>query len=392
MGWDRINSVPPHRRIENLTNVGILSTYTEIVLCSRFGHAPPITRRFVMVAGSEVKSRIPLFDGMNKIPGGLMLIPLILGSIVGTFAPGFLEMGNFTTALFKDSALPLIGVLIFATGMQITLKTSGPVLATTGVILLTKSLIPAALVVLLGMFTGLDGLLGVSILALIVTMDNSNGGLWLAFTGRYGNSTDRGAYMASAINDGPFFSMLFLGAAGLADIPFTLLLAAVIPLLAGIIVGNLDARWTEIMRPVPNIVIPFFAFALGTGINLGNVITGGLSGLLVGAFATIFTGTLVYFGYRWILRRGNQSGIGIAAGTTAGNAIATPAIIAAADPTFLPYMEVATAQVASAVLVSAVLAPLLAAWVLKRQGGLIDQPDGDGPDTPKIVTAESKTV
>ncbi|TQL40410.1 2-keto-3-deoxygluconate permease [Homoserinimonas aerilata] len=346
-----------------------------------------------MAAGSRIKSHIPLFDGMNKIPGGIMLIPLILGSLVGTFAPDFLEMGNFTTALFKNSALPLIGVLIFATGMQITLKTSGPVLATTGTILLTKSIIPAGLVVLLGSFTGLDGVLGVSILALIVTMDNSNGGLWLAFTGRYGNSTDRGAYMASAINDGPFFSMLFLGAAGLADIPVTLLIAAIIPLVAGIIIGNIDARWTEIMRPVPNIVIPFFAFALGTGINLGNVVSGGLSGILVGAFATLFTGTLAYFGYRWILRRGKQSGIGIASATTAGNAIATPAIIAAADPSFAPYMEVATAQVASAVLVSAVLAPLLAAWVLKRQGGVreVEAPDA-ADDAPDAVIAESKTV
>lgn len=347
-----------------------------------------------MVAGSHIKSRVPLFDGMNKIPGGIMLIPLILGSVVGTFFPGFLTMGNFTTALFQGSALPLIGLLIFATGMQITLRTSGPVLATTGTILLTKSLIPAGLVVLLGTFTGLDGVLGVSILALIVTMDNSNGGLWLAFTGRYGNATDRGAYMASAINDGPFFSMLFLGAAGLADIPFTLLLAAVIPLLAGVLIGNLDARWTEIMRPIPNIVIPFFAFALGTGINLGNVVSGGLSGLLVGAIATLITGTLAYFGYRWILRRGKESGIGIASATTAGNAIATPAIIAAADPTFLPYMEVATAQVASAVLVSAVLAPLLAAWVLKREGGLkpLETDDPAEGDAPEAEVSEQKTV
>ncbi|WP_152348711.1 2-keto-3-deoxygluconate permease [Brevibacterium sp. CFH 10365] len=323
-----------------------------------------------MAAESQITSKVPLFDGMNRIPGGIMLIPLILGSIVGTFFPGFLEMGNFTSALFRDSALPLIGLLIFATGMQITLKTSGPVLATTGTILLTKSIIPAGLVVLLGQFVGIEGILGVSILALIVTMDNSNGGLWLAFTGRYGDARDRGAYMASAVNDGPFFSMLFLGAAGLADIPYTLLLAAVIPLVLGVIVGNLDEKWTEIMRPIPNIVIPFFAFALGTGIDLGNVVTGGLSGLLVGAIATVITGTLAYFGYRWILRRGKQSGIGIASATTAGNAIATPAIIAGADPSFEPFVEVATAQVASAVLVSAVLAPLLAAWVLKKQGGI----------------------
>ena len=80
-----------------------------------------------MAAESQITSRVPLFDGMNRIPGGIMLIPLILGSIVGTFFPGFLELGNFTSALFRDSALPLIGILIFATGMQITLKTSGPV-------------------------------------------------------------------------------------------------------------------------------------------------------------------------------------------------------------------------------------------------------------------------
>jgi 2-keto-3-deoxygluconate permease len=334
------------------------------------GNVADDQRRSSMASDPLPTSRVPLFDGMNRIPGGLMLIPLILGSVVGTFAPGFLDLGNFTTALFKDSALPLIGILIFATGMQITLRTSGPVLATSGVLLLTKSIIPATAVVVLGNLVGLDGLLGVSILALLVSMDNSNGGIWLAFTGRYGRERDRGAYIASAVNDGPFFSLLFLGAAGLADIPYTLLLAAVIPLLLGVIVGNLDAKWTEIMRPIPNMVIPFFAFALGTGIDLGNVVSGGLSGIVVGVIATVFTGTVAYLGYRFLLRRGKESGLGIASATTAGNAIATPAIVGAADPSFAPYVEVATAQVASAVLVSAVLAPILAAWVLKREGGM----------------------
>jgi 2-keto-3-deoxygluconate permease len=334
------------------------------------GNVADDQRRSAMAPDPLPTSRVPLFDGMNRIPGGLMLIPLILGSVVGTFAPGFLDLGNFTTALFKDSALPLIGILIFATGMQITLRTSGPVLATSGVLLLTKSIIPATAVVVLGNLVGLDGLLGVSILALLVSMDNSNGGIWLAFTGRYGRERDRGAYIASAVNDGPFFSLLFLGAAGLADIPYTLLLAAVIPLLLGVIVGNLDAKWTEIMRPIPNMVIPFFAFALGTGIDLGNVVSGALSGIVVGVIATVFTGTVAYLGYRFLLRRGKESGLGIASATTAGNAIATPAIVGAADPSFAPYVEVATAQVASAVLVSAVLAPILAAWVLKREGGM----------------------
>lgn len=316
---------------------------------------------------------VPLYQLMNRIPGGLMLIPLVIGSLLGTFALGFLEMGSFTTALFQQSALPLIALLIFATGTQVTLKTSGPVVATAGVVLLCKSIIPATLVILLGQVVGIDGILGVSILALLVAVDNSNGGLWLAFTGRYGDKRDRGAYIASALNDGPFFSMLFLGASGLADIPFSAMVAAVIPFLLGMLVGNLNPHWREVLRPTPAIVIPFFALALGTGIDLNNIVKGGLSGLVVGLIVAPVTGTFVYLGYRFLLRRGYRSGIGFAAGTTAGNAIATPAIIGLADPTFAPYVETATAQVAAAVLVTAIVAPLIASAVLKKEGGLLSE-------------------
>ena len=315
----------------------------------------------------------PLYQLMNRIPGGLMLIPLVIGSLLGTYAMGFLEMGSFTTALFQQSALPLIALLIFATGTQVTLKTSGPVAATAGVVLLCKSIIPATIVILLGQVVGIDGILGVSILALLVAVDNSNGGLWLAFTGRYGDKRDRGAYIASALNDGPFFSMLFLGASGLADIPFSAMLAAVIPFLLGMLVGNLNPHWREILRPTPAIVIPFFALALGTGIDLNNIVKGGLSGLVVGVIVAPITGFFVYLGYRFLLRRGYRSGIGFAAGTTAGNAIATPAIIGMADPTFAPYVETATAQVAASVLVTAVMAPLIASVVLKKEGGLLTE-------------------
>lgn len=316
---------------------------------------------------------VPFYQWMDKVPGGLMLIPLVLGSIVGTWGTGFLELGSFTTALFADGALPLIALLIFATGTQVTLKTSGPVLATAGVVLLMKSLIPATLVIALGWVVGLDGIFGLSILGLLAMIDNSNGGLWLAFTGRYGDKRDRGAYIASALNDGPFFSMLFLGASGLGSIPFWALLGAVLPFIFGMIIGNLNPKWREIVKPTAAIVIPFFAFALGTGIDLGAVVKGGASGLIAALIISPFTGFLVYLGYKFLLRRGYRSGLGFAAGTTAGNAIATPAVIGAADPTFAPYVDTATAQVAAAVLVSAILAPLLASWVLKREGGLLSE-------------------
>src|SRR3712207_8615036 len=44
-------------------------------------------------------------------------------------------------------------------------------------------------------------------------------------------------------------SMLFLGASGLGSIPFWALLGAIIPFVFGMIVGNLNPHWREVVKP-----------------------------------------------------------------------------------------------------------------------------------------------
>jgi len=316
-------------------------------------------------------SRLPMFSFMGKVPGGLMLIPLALGIAFGNLAPDALAIGGFTTALFRDGTLTLIAVLIVATGAQITGSHTGKAAAgTTLVVLLAKTLVPISLAVVLGLTVGNEGILGVSILALITIFGNSNGALWLAFSGQYGDERDRGAYVASAFDDGPFLALIFLGASGLGDIPVLAIVAALVPFVIGLIIGALDKEWTAALTGTAAITIPFMSFCVGTGISIANVVTGGLMGILLGVLVVAITGGLTYLGYRYLLRRGNQSGIGFAAGTTAGNAVAVPAVVAAADPSFLPFVGAASAQAAAAVLVTAILAPLTAAFVMKAQGGL----------------------
>lgn len=317
------------------------------------------------------RSRVPMFAFLQKVPAGMMLIPLMLGVLMNTFAPEALKIGGFTTALFKEGALTLIAVLILATGAQITGSHSGKAAAsTTTVVLVCKTLIPATIAVILGLMVGIDGIAGVSILAMLAIFGNSNGALWLAFAGQYGDERDEGAYVASAFDDGPFLALIFLGASGLGDIPVLAFAAALIPFIIGLIIGAVDREWTKALDHVPNIVIPFMSFAVGTGINLKTVLTGGFAGIFLGLIVVVFTGGLTYLGYRFILRRGSKSGIGFAAGTTAGNAVAVPAVVAVADPRFEPFVASASAQAATAVLVTALLAPIVASWALKRAGGL----------------------
>ena len=48
-------------------------------------------------------------------------------------------------------------------------------------------------------------------------------------------------------------------------------MAALVPFLLGVVVGNLDAKWRDVLARAEH-RHPFFAFALGTGINLGAVV------------------------------------------------------------------------------------------------------------------------
>lgn len=59
---------------------------------------------------------------MRKFPGGMMVIPLVIGCLVNTFIPQVLQIGGFTTALFKGGQATLVGLFIFCSGATISFK------------------------------------------------------------------------------------------------------------------------------------------------------------------------------------------------------------------------------------------------------------------------------
>lgn len=58
--------------------------------------------------------------------------------------------------------------------------------------------------------------------------------------------------------------------------------------------------------------------------------------------------------------------VGAAEGSTAGNAVATPAAIAAANASFVSMVDIATVQVAASTVTTAILLPLYIAFLVKR--------------------------
>lgn len=313
---------------------------------------------------------IPILKTINKIPGGMMIVFLFLGCIVNTFIPKSLEIGSFTTALFKNSATALIALLLFCSGAQITVKAAGISLYKGFVINAGKVLLGMSIGIILGKIGGQNAtLLGLTPIALIGAMTNSNGGLYTALAQRYGNESDIGAVAIISTNDGPFFTMVAMGATGMASIPLMALVACVLPILIGMILGNLDKDVREFLKPGISLSIPFFAFSLGAGLNLKSILEAGLSGILLGLLTVIVTGFGGYLLYKFLIPKKDRvsSAVGAAIATTAGNAVGTPAAIAMVDPTWQFAVSSATVQISASIVITAILCPLLVDFLFKLE-------------------------
>jgi len=296
---------------------------------------------------------------VKRIPGGLMVVPLILGALVNTFCGGVWQKfdGTFTTYLWKSGAMPLLSAFIFCNATTIDFRKAGVAVYKGVLLTLVKVGLGTAVGLLCGKLFGEAGFLGLSTLAIVAALVNSNGGLYAALAGEYGDATDVGAVSILSINDGPFFTMLALGAAGAANIPISVLLGCIIPVVVGCILGNLDEDIRRFCAPGATLLIPFFAFPLGAGLNILNLVKAGASGILLGVGCLVITGLGGFAAYK-ILRIRNPE-VGAAIGTTAGNAAATPLAVAAVDSTLLAVAETATAQITAAIIVTAIGCPLL---------------------------------
>jgi 2-keto-3-deoxygluconate permease len=323
-----------------------------------------------------------IMKSMEKIPGGLMLVPLFLGAIIHTLAPTSGDyFGSFTNGLMTGT-VPILAVWFFCMGAGINIKATGTVLRKSGTLVLTKILVAWGVALVASLFLPDGGIqsglfAGFSVLALIAAMDMTNGGLYASIMQQYGSKEEAGAFVLMSLESGPLVTMLILGSTGLAAFHPQAFVGAVLPFLVGFALGNLDPELRDFFSKATHTMIPFFGFALGNSIDLTVIAKTGMAGIILGLLVIVVTGIPLMLADKFI--GGGNGTAGLAASSTAGAAVANPMIIAEMKPEFLPVAQSATALVAASVIVTSILVPILTAYwskymQKKNKGTVVQKP------------------
>lgn len=299
-----------------------------------------------------------ILDNVKKIPGGLMLVPMAIAALINTFIPEVMAIGNPTSAIFSSyGTMCIVGILLVFTGIQFRVNQIPLVIKRGGVLIASKLIINIVIGIIIMKVFGLGGIFGISTLALVAAITSCNPGMYIALMKSYGDEIDIANFALLNLIGLPFIPICILGFAGGYGIDYKSIIATLIPILIGIILGSLDCDIREFVKDGTNVVIPFLGFCLGASINLKYAFSNIELGLILYAIFLIINYIPLLIIDKFILKQKGHASTAISC--MAGLAITVPKLMAEVDSSYLLYVDSATSQIAFAVVISTIVTPIL---------------------------------
>ena len=298
---------------------------------------------------------------MKRFPGDTIVVPMLIGVVLNSFIPQVLQIGGFFTGMVNGTSA-LVGVFLLFMGATIDVRSTPKAIKIGGVIIATK----VAMAVILGLGVAFffdDNFLGLSSLAIISAVSVANNALYSGIVSQYDDDAVKGAVAITSLSVGPTVTMIALSSAGLAIISIGSIVGSILPLIIGIILGNVSPWFKQTLSAgvTPSIIV--VGFALGCGMSIQQLFQGGLSGILLGLITAVVVGAVTILMDKLT---GGNGVAGAAISSTAASGVSNPGALAAVDPSYAAVAPIATAQVAASVLVTSFLTPVIANFVAKR--------------------------
>lgn len=296
---------------------------------------------------------------MKKFPGGLLLMPMLLSAIVYTFVPNLFRIGGMTQAMFTTDGLNyVIGLTCFCSGAGLNIHRIGKVLKKQGVLLLTKIIICVIASVIFIKLFGQAGIMGISAVAFITAVCSTNPSLYLALENEMGTPDDVSAFGLVGLLCVPAYPMLIFGLSQATEINWMPIVSTLVPILLGMLVGNLDDNMAKFLAPGVSVLTPFMGWSFGASINLIDAVQSGFEGVLITIMFYVLMLPILLTVERKLLKNDGISSLAIS--SIAGMSVSVPLLIAQSNPSIEPYVASATAQIAFGVVLTSIVTPFLA--------------------------------
>lgn len=303
---------------------------------------------------------------MRRVPVGTFIIPMLISAVIFTFWPDFFSnIGGVTDELLggKGNSF-IIGLITFVSGIGVDVASLGKLFKRHGIILIFKFVFVIALGFAFMSLFGHEGILGVSSLAFVVALMGANPSLYISLVEDYGDDLDPAAFGLTALFAIPALPMLVFGLGGGASVDWMPIISAIIPMVLGIILGNLDPDFRDLFANGVPLLIPVLGWNIGMSLNLIEGLQSGLAGIVLAILYYVFMAP-TYVLDKSILKNDGIASLSMMSITATSASF--PMIIAQSFPELQVYVNDATAQIVTAAIITIIVTPILVTRKAEKQ-------------------------
>ena len=143
-----------------------------------------------LIMNENKTTDLHILQRMNKIPGGMLVVALVISLLVNNLFPGVFRIGGITQALFVEGGNALMGVFLICCGASLNIRQMGMPLYKGFILTAIKFFVGLGIGVLIGAIFGPAGVWGITPMVAIAALTNSNSSLYAILSGKYGDASD----------------------------------------------------------------------------------------------------------------------------------------------------------------------------------------------------------
>lgn len=294
---------------------------------------------------------------MKKLPAGTLLVPMLVSALLHTIWPELFHIGGITEDFLGGRSINfIVGMLTFSSGLIIDMTSFKTMLKRHGVIMLVKLILVVLVSLLYAKLFGQQGILGISAVAFTVAMVSMNPAMYISLVDDFGTEVDKAAFAFTGLFSIPVIPVLIYSFNGQGTVDWMPILSTILPLLLGIILGNLDPDFRDLFGGTVVILLPLLGWNMGQGMNLITAFQAGFSGIVLGILYYVFTSSIVIFDQKVLKNDGIAP---MAMNSVAALSTSIPAILAQSIPELQPYVPNAIAQILMVNLITVFVTPMI---------------------------------